>query len=504
MGSGALVSTSESDDWASPWANRDAHSSSRSTSQARSTGISPVRQRSNNGLPSSQPYRDPLSFGPPPHSAAVGQLPSRSAYETNNSAFKSNRAAGSFPPSFHGNIAYPDSEVRRTAEPFADPWADATSFQSPPDDRSSIHNSDYYTGSGFQSRDGSLPPSRHGRDAASISGGEPPQRGHQSQSSFAIARHMPSLSSQTNGGAYNDRLNPQDTDLNAHLRRMSLQHHDQSVNVSKPTLNVNGTPARFSQSSQDFGSRHPSISDFPQQLPSFSGNGLDNSRSFTPNRFSNMGGTQFHDRHTQAPSVNGDYHRSHSYYSAESTPPRGYGPSGLVNGDNRMAPTHVALLDSRLRGLQQQEQNFPPNLNQMINPPYQMQYGQPFSYGPPQNLPGVNGLGPYMQMSTMQGMMPLMDAPRAPRDHDMGHGLRSALLDEYKTNPRTKAYELKVRHLLSTNCLSILTLTRISTITSSNLVETSMGLDLSSKNWRRQIVMRKTASFARSNRMLSN
>ncbi|KAL9072298.1 MAG: hypothetical protein Q9157_005147 [Trypethelium eluteriae] len=373
------------------------------------------------------------------------QMTARSTLDANTANFKSNRTAGSFSGPFSGNAPpYLDSESRRFGEQSLSSWGDVPALQSPPDDRGSIHNSDYFPGSGLASRDSSLPPSRHGHDATNLSAyGELPPRNHQSKSSFAIPRHVPSLSTQTNGGAYNDRPISQENDLNAHFRRMSLQHPDQSVNVQKPTLNLNGAPAHFSQGSQDLGSRRQSTSDFSQQIPSYNGNSLDHSRSYTPNRTPNVRGVPYRDRQVQNPSMNGDYHHQYPYYSAESTPPRAFGPSAMANGDNRgMANSSMALLQSRLRSLEQ-EQNFPPNLGPMMAASYQMPYGNSIPYGTPQTLSGVNVNGQFMPMPPIPSMVPLMEPPRGPRDHDIGHGMRSALLDEFKTNQKTKRYELK-------------------------------------------------------------
>ena len=480
-GSGALVSTSESDDWGTPWPNRDTHSTSRSTSQVRAAGVSPVRQRSSNGLPASQPYQNSSVFAPPNLTSAVGQPSNRTAFETNSASFKSNRSMSNFPAHFpNGSASYMDPEPLRAAETALGSWADTSMIQSSPDERASIHSPDYFAGSNFPSREASLPPSRHGQDSASMSTyRETPQRGHQTQSSFAIPRHGSSISSQTNGGAYNDRPISQETDLNSHFRRMSLQPPDQSAGFQKPVLNVNGVSAHFSSGSQDFGSRNPSLSGFSQQLPSFNDHNIDSSQFSTPNRIVNLRAMQLRERQTQALPANGDYHPPHPYYSAESTPPRGYGSSGLANGDHRnMVESHTALLDSRLRGLQQKQNptpNLGPNLSQMMASPYQIPYGQAFPYGPPQTLPGMNGLGQYIPMHPMPGMMPVMEVPKAPRDHDMGHGMRSALLDEFKTNQKAKRYELKVSFVRAYGCARCTNSFRTFTNTLLNSAETNMA-----------------------------
>ncbi|KAI9690216.1 MAG: mRNA binding protein puf3 [Bathelium mastoideum] len=421
-GSGALVSSSESDDWAPPWTNRDTHSSSRSASQVRANGVSPVRQRSNNGFSASQSHQNSSLFTQTNLTSAVGQVPTRSTLENNAAGFQSNRSASSFSgPSFGNTNSYLDAEMRRAAEQALSSWPDTTAFHSSPDDKSSPHGSDYYSNSGFASRDGSLPPSRHGRDAMTIpTYRDSSQRSHQSQPSFGVPRHVPSLSSQqTNGGAYNDRPVSQGLDLAAEVARLSLPYSEQPANSQRPMFN--------------------SVSEFPQQMPSFNERSLDQSRSFTPSRNLNLRAMNSRERQGQGPTTNGDYHHQHSYYSADSTPPRPYGPAGFANGDPRVITSNqFAFLHDRLNGAEQ-EQNRSRTIPQSRTVPYVDPYAQSFLYGPSQMLPGVNGSAPLMQMQ-FPGMMPW---PKGPREHDVGHGMRSALLDEFKTNQKTKRYELK-------------------------------------------------------------
>ena len=449
IGSGALVSTSESDGWGSPWTTRDNHSSSRSTSQVRAAGVSPVRQRSSNALPSTQPYRESSTFASSNLTGAVGQLPNKTTYETNVTGFKANRSTNNFTGPFPGNPApLLDTERLRAIEANFGPWADTSAFRPPVEDRGSVLSPDHLQASGFSSRDGSLPPSRHGHEMGTMPGyGEPAQRGHSSRASFAMPRHNPSLSLQTNGGAYKDRPISQGNDLNTSFRGMSLQQYDQSVGAQKPTLSVNGGPTHFSQGSQGLGSRHQSITEFSQQIPAFNIDNLDHGRtftpSFTPSRTSNIRGSQFRERQAQAPVGNANF-ASALYYSADSTPPRGYGPPGFANGDHRvMTDPDAALLHSRLRGIQQ-EQNYPHNISQLVAASYQVPYGQTFHYNLPPTLPGVNGVGSFMQIHPTQGMVPAIEPPKAPREHETGHGVRSALLDEFKNNQKTKRFELKV------------------------------------------------------------
>ncbi|KAI9709081.1 MAG: mRNA binding protein puf3 [Bogoriella megaspora] len=447
-GSGALVSTSESDDWQGPsWGNRDTHKSSRSTSEVRNDGVSPINQRSNNGVTSSQVFRDTSPFAPGQMPSAVGQgIQPRNAFESNAMGFKANRTASSFSGGFAGNQApYIDTDVRRGIETSGS-WADAAVFQSPPDDQSSVHGSDYL-GIGLPpSQHSSLPPSRQGHETASFSSYDhQPFRSREPLSNSAQFRgHVPSLSSQTNGGAYSERSLSQENDLNAHLRRLSLQHPDQPLGALKPSLSINGAPAHISHPGQDFANRQP-FSDFSQQLPVRNGNAIGQQRSFTPNRGPNVRGMY---SENPGSTVHGEVRAKYtgSYVSAESTPPRAYVPSGPANGDSRATNNHIAMLESRLRGLQQEQQRFPSHLPQMMAAQYQIPYGHAYSYGHPQPLAAVNGMTPYMQMQPAHNMMPVMEHQRNLQEHEQGQSIRSALLDEFKASQKTsRRYELKVK-----------------------------------------------------------
>lgn len=57
----------------------------------------------------------------------------------------------------------------------------------------------------------------------------------------------------------------------------------------------------------------------------------------------------------------------------------------------------------------------------------------------------LGSMTPGLPMHMPAGMVPTLEVPKGPRDQDSGQGLRSAMLDEFKHNGRSKRYELKVR-----------------------------------------------------------
>jgi len=143
---------------------------------------------------------------------------------------------------------------------------------------------------------------------------------------------------------------------------------------------------------------------------------------------------------------NGSEFRQSPYYSTGGTPPvfdnlypsrNEQGPRALTNGDS-------ALLESKLRGLQQEQQFLHPQYQQMLAAQLRGQFS-PYGYAP--NGMPLSGFTPGMPMPAMPGMVPVLEPFRI-RVEDAGHGIRSALLEEFKSNSKgNRRYELKVRTL---------------------------------------------------------
>lgn len=158
-----------------------------------------------------------------------------------------------------------------------------------------------------------------------------------------------------------------------------------------------------------------------------------------PYRNSSFGASYSH-----SPSNSEARRSQHSpYYSSAGTPSsyQQRAPSrGSFNGV--VVPGQAALLDRKLRGLQQEQQGY------LATHPNPLQYRPPmpqhYDYHP-QHALRMNPLAAYYPMPPMPNILnpPI---PRGPaRDQDIGQHLRSALLEEFRSNSKTnKRYELKV------------------------------------------------------------
>ncbi len=208
-------------------------------------------------------------------------------------------------------------------------------------------------------------------------------------------------------------------------------------------------------------------------------------------------GTPFTTTYTHSPS-NSDARRGQQspFYSSTGTPTSGMQHRvpkvGLhVNGSTGQA----ALLDRKLQGLQQEQQEYPSQSNQIqFRPPFAQSYD--FH---PQNQIRMNPLAPFY-MATVPALVSTQAIPRGPaREHDVGQPVRSALLEEFRTNGKTnKRYELKVRDSTTRYLISpILNYYRTYTIMLSNLAVTNMVHGSFSKNLRRPTATRRNKFSAR-------
>ncbi len=167
----------------------------------------------------------------------------------------------------------------------------------------------------------------------------------------------------------------------------------------------------------------------------------------------------FVSQYAHSPS-NSDARASHHspYYSTAGTPPtyqqRGPSRGGYHGG----LPTgQAALLDHKLRGLQQEQQAYmvPPNQMRYRN---QYPHQNPYDF-PPQNNLRLNQINQYYPMPPNANLLTGPQIPRGPaRDHDQAQAVRSPLLEEFRNNSKTnKRYELKVGALSMLHCNTTLT-----------------------------------------------
>ncbi|OJD17980.1 hypothetical protein AJ78_01937 [Emergomyces pasteurianus Ep9510] len=151
------------------------------------------------------------------------------------------------------------------------------------------------------------------------------------------------------------------------------------------------------------------------------------------------------DRGPASPTVS-DYTRGvRSFYSAGGTP--------ISNGQFRtssgsrlagqLPDGQTELLERKLRGLQQEQQDY---LQSMANPLHaRLSLAQGYGFSGYQAVPRVNLLSNYYPVAPFSGVGPTSTLPRSPhREPDPIQVVRSPLLEEFRTNNKNnKRYELK-------------------------------------------------------------
>ncbi|KAI4134515.1 MAG: hypothetical protein LQ347_001455 [Umbilicaria vellea] len=308
------------------------------------------------------------------------------------------------------------------------------------------------------SRSGSIPPSRSGDEQHSYFGADVltnPQSSRFNPGSTSFPSQRPSHSTQPStysSHAGNRRhggeqpSNNYDVDfITGELRKMNPGKENEYPQY--PSYH-----SSHEQSSQPY--------DYPQRLDGSTHawsadevgyqNGLN---SFTPNgippgsqnqQYNQSRKIQFGEHSPQSPNGS-DARRSHHspFYPTGGTPPSGdqyHAPSrGVANP--RAPHGQAALLERKLRGLQQEQQGY---IQPQPNPlQFRAPFTHPYEYNP-QTAMRVNPLAQYYPIPAVPNFLPPM-IPRGPsRDHDVGQNLRSALLEEFRSNSKTnKRYELK-------------------------------------------------------------
>ena len=148
-----------------------------------------------------------------------------------------------------------------------------------------------------------------------------------------------------------------------------------------------------------------------------------------------------------------DYRRAHQspYYSTGGTPaPEADHVRAASRGAHASRPFpngHSILLERKLRGLQQAQQNYmiSPSNPMMIGPESYRNHFMSNNYE--YNMRNGSGLNPMTSYLPLVGMLPGQMPPRSSsKDHDATLNMRSPLLEEFRSNAKTsKRYELRVR-----------------------------------------------------------
>jgi len=444
-GSGSLVASSEVEPTTRstrPWGSAEA------ASLHMRSGISPARRASsqvNQGQTMLDNMQAFSQFPTKPRSSLSAAIGSRSANGSYSAASGPTGQRLSEPVNGYAPFGRSPDEASRQAD-----WPDAGSVNSPTDDRRAMNSSEYFgsTSSAAASRNGSLPGSRQSNDPAPFSSDAFSQF---AQPLPASRSHHASYSSQSSGRMYSERQPSQSSDLGAMLEDLRIENgSDQPSLLSKPLLGQNNLfPTQAPEYSIPRLSRHePSRSYHAGQT---------NGGSSTPDGWPNgqvdaafgtlRAAKQLRDRGGLTP--NGGDFRQPSYVSTGETPPS---YDSLYNRNEQIRPqmAHSQLLDIKLRGLQQeQQQRYPqPPFPSMLASPLRGQFGpysSPYSFANglavPQMAPNLplNPIPGYFQ----PGVMPGIDSSR--NSSNEVTSIQSQVLSEFKMNNKNRRWEFKVR-----------------------------------------------------------
>ena len=354
--------------------------------------------------------------------------------------------------------------------------------------------------SSADSRSGSLPPSRNDTDDSSR---QQYQRFNTTSQRAHLSANAPSYMSQMGPSGQRNAEQHNQAHLNNFTESfgkitLAKEHQNQSYGGQKEFLYGNHTPSmngyakEVPSDANDAWSREE-MNLMNQESFSQSGSGTGSLVS-NPNNHRAM---TFGARYSHSPtSSEPRYSHTSPFYSAAGTPPT-FQPRALSRAPSRGsyiagAPAgQAAMLDRKLRGLQQEQQQafaLPPNPLQFRT---QFQHPNPYDFHAQQAL--RMPMNPYY-LTPPSNVVTTPQAPRSySREHDPGQPIRSALLEEFRNNSKTnKRYELKVGSIIDIGMgVRLLIAFRTSTITSLNLVAINMALVSSSRNLRLRIATRR-------------
>lgn len=456
-GSGSLLSSSESDGFDhrhASWKSIDDTSPSLSRVHTNTSTTSPIRrQNSNQQLPN--PYTDPNSsnstyFSVTPGSTTISSRPSQKNFLDPTSG--NYGSAGYSTNAISRNSRHnSDEENRFAARKLAFEGTDpGLGMQSA---RPSFTSNVSGYNSSAASRSGSLPPSRNDVDTSTRHLTE--VQNSQYSRLNATASYRPHLSAQApsytmpsrpSGQRQTDQLSP--SQMNQMLGEFG------NLNVGKENQQ---TPySNQSEASSQFGNEYPQdfIPDnneiwnreengYQTQQDQFSPTGS-GSGSFMSNPTARRS-VGFGGQYPHSPNI-GDARLGHaSPYSTAGTPPTYQQRAPSRGGfSGTVATGQAAMLDRKLRGLQQEQQAY------MVSRPTPMHFSNQFAQPSPYDFPSqpglrMNQLSAYYSMPPVAHHMPTPHIPRGPaNDHAVVQPVRSALLEEFRNNSKTnKRYELK-------------------------------------------------------------
>lgn len=443
-GSGSLLRSSESEGWGSRWPPMNSASTTLgialTSARSNHTNSSPVRQRTNQHTRSNSPYfpSQPSAIGSnAPTKSATGSVLDPTSRSFNASGF-----FGGFPQTLSPQSESNDTGSRNLSAIHFGSLAGT--------DTAAAAYSGY--NSSVASRSGSVPPSRNGNDP-SIQYGDAPNSAMFSTSadpySHRQTQHSRTSTFSVNGNAVGSKLSNQAWqttmgDLSAVTGKLDLgrdvtdntypSHWDQSNQISSPG-SINSVPA-----ANFLNGRHNSIS-------------IDTASGLMSNGLSHYGQqrNQFIDRQSYSPTGSDIRRNNDSPMYFNNTPPIPDHARALSTNSSRVNLNAYSqtLLDRKLRGLAEQQQNYHPSPALSYKSTYTSPYdfnqssAQSFSRANPQTQQ-------YYQNASMGGYAGSVASqrmpPRGPASEMSGGGesLRSPLLEEFRQSKGTKRWELKV------------------------------------------------------------
>lgn len=452
-GSGSLVADSETE-WRpsrSTWTDK----SSNNVPHARSSGVSPARRRSIAQQSQQFPDNTTSTFFSVPRTSVLGSgavsKPPKPLLDPTSTNFTSSRQVDALTTGFANfGFSQPESTQQRS-DGGATSWPDAASVHSPNDDRRSTSTSEYFApSSGAPSRNGSLPPSRHGAE---------PNQYSQNVDAFArfaqAAPRQASSFSHANGRSFQERSGSIQSESFYTLSRLAMEQEQEARLAHRGSLSING----FNPSVSSAGNE-PSVprDSYPEsQNPLITNDASYRSGTYTPDSYAN---SQLNDPNVQfrtfqfdnRSAPNGSGVRQSPFYSNIHTPPV-YDRLNPYSSEQTLShPNNLALVQNKLAGyqIQQERRNFVPTNQfhqqqfQHILPATTLRHPYAYQFAMPNGVP-ISALPPHMTMASMTPMIPVAQPPRGPRDQHMGDGtaILGLKLAEFKRESKTnKRWEL--------------------------------------------------------------
>jgi mRNA-binding protein PUF3 len=308
-----------------------------------------------------------------------------------------------------------------------------------------------YLGIGGASRDGSMPPSR--TSDSGLNGGSM-SFANGNQAFGSIGHHTPNSSIHSQRPSFSGPSSsfPSQTNSRYELSQNETELNDKFAAFGLGRESETNSSSQINNNSGSYSPSHPSFSQ--QNYPFTSGSGMWGEGPKAFNNFEAYSSQPFADqvyfnkpnRFTERGSVSpgaSEYRRglnSPKYYSTTGTPPSGSDQIYRPSSRGPRAPHGQGELDRRLQNIHfaQQAQAY------MYGSPFQGQYSShPYDYPPPGTFrPGNVPYGYPMQISSYPAAQAIPTRPA--KDQDVGVGVRSVLLEEFRSNSKSnKRYELK-------------------------------------------------------------